>query len=187
MGNTKEEVNNVKEEEVKPTEANVEEQEEQAEEPKPVLSELEQAQADLAASQDKYTRLYADFENFRRRTAKEKLELMQSGGSDIIASLLSVVDDFDRAIQNNEKVDDIAIVKEGFSLIQHKLASTLEQKGLKAMEDVIGNPLNVDLHEAITKIPAPDKKLKGKVVDVAEKGYFYNDKVLRFAKVIVGE
>ncbi len=135
---------------------------------------------------DKYLRLYSDFENFRKRNAKERVDLINNAGSDIIRDLLAVLDDCDRAIQNNEKSEDINAVKEGFNLIHHKLKHILTQKGLKDMES-IGTAFDTDLHEAVTNIPAPSDDMKGKVVDVAEKGYYLNDKVLRFAKVIVGQ
>jgi len=135
---------------------------------------------------DKYLRLYSDFENFRKQKIKERAELLQTAGAEVIKSLLTVLDDFDRAVQSNEKIESIEVLKEGFKLIQHKLKSTLERQGLKELE-VVGKDFDTDLHEAITNIPAPSEELKGKVVDVAEKGYYLNDKVIRFAKVIVGQ
>lgn len=135
---------------------------------------------------DKYLRMYSEFENFRRRTAKEKLESLRSGGASIIKDLLPVVDDFDRAMVSNELVDDPEALKEGFKLIHSKLYRILEQQGLKPM-DSMEKPFDTEYHDAITNIPAPTDDLKGKVVDVAEKGYFFNDTVLRHAKVIVGQ
>jgi molecular chaperone GrpE len=135
---------------------------------------------------DKYLRLYSEFENFRRRTAKEKLDGMRNAGADIVKDLLPVVDDFDRAIVSNEQINDVDSLKEGFKLIHHKLLHLLEQQGLKPM-DSIGKEFDTEYHEAITNIPAPEESMKGKVVDVAEKGYFFKDKVLRYAKVIVGQ
>ncbi len=135
---------------------------------------------------DKYLRLYSDFENFRKQKIKERSELLQTAGAEVIKSLLSVLDDFDRAIQLNEKIEDVAALKEGFKLIQQKLKSTLERQGLKELE-AIGHEFDTDLHEALTNIPAPSEDMKGKVVDVAEKGYYLNEKVIRFAKVIVGQ
>ncbi len=135
---------------------------------------------------DKYLRLYSEFENFRRRTAKEKLDLMKNAGSDFASEILPVVDDFERAISSNENNDDVEALKEGFKLIHHKLLHLLQNKGLKAM-DSINQPFDTEYHEAITNIPAPSEDMKGKVIDVAEKGYFYNDKVLRYAKVVVGQ
>jgi len=135
---------------------------------------------------DKYLRLYSEFENFRRRTAKEKLDLMKNAGSDVVEEILPVVDDFDRAISSNENNDDPEALKEGFKLIHHKLLHLLQNKGLKPM-DSINEPFDTEYHEAITNIPAPSEDMKGKVIDVAEKGYFFNDKVLRYAKVVVGQ
>jgi len=135
---------------------------------------------------DKYLRLYSEFENYRRRTAKEKLDLLKNAGSDIVGEILPVVDDFERAINSNENSSDTEALKEGFKLIHHKLLHLLQNKGLKPM-DSINQPFDTEYHEAITNIPAPSEDMKGKVIDVAEKGYFFNDKVLRYAKVVVGQ
>ncbi len=135
---------------------------------------------------NKYLRLYSDFENFRKRTAKERLEMFDSAGADTITKLLPIMDDFERAIANNEKTEDVAALKEGFSLIYNKLKNTFTQLGVQEME-AIGTEFNTDKHEALTNIPAPSDDLKGKVVDVAEKGYVMKEKVIRFAKVIVGQ
>lgn len=141
---------------------------------------------EMAQMRDKYVRLHAEFDNFRKRNAKERMELINTAGRDVILNLLPVIDDFDRAIQANETNDDIKAVKEGLLLIQQKMFRTLETKGVKAM-DSVGKKFDTDHHEAITQIPAPSKKLRGKVVDVVEKGYFLNDSVLRYAKVVVGQ
>jgi molecular chaperone GrpE len=145
----------------------------------------EPANRELAELKDKYLRLYADFENFRRRTAKEKLELISNANEGLLQALIPVVDDFERAMQSIDKTDDIAAVKEGVSLIYAKLFKTLENKGLKPMVSK-GEPFNADLHESVTQFPAPSEDMKGKVIDEVEKGYYLNDKVIRFAKVIVG-
>lgn len=134
---------------------------------------------------DKFIRLYSEFDNFKKRNARERIDLIKTAGADVLKSVLPVLDDFDRAIKANETAEDIAAVKEGFSLINHKLYHLLETKGLKKME-VIGQPLDTELHEAITQIPAPTEDLKGKVIDVIENGYYLNDVVLRYAKVVVG-
>lgn len=147
---------------------------------------LTAAQNELAALKDKHLRLYSEFENFRRRTAKERIELIGSAGSQVLTELLPVLDDLDRAIANNEEVDDIEAVKEGFKLIDHKMRKALENRGLTPM-DAIGKTFDTDHHEAVTKIPAPKKKQRGKVVDVIERGYLLNGKVLRYAKVVIGE
>ena len=151
----------------------------------PELSDLEQKEEELSAANEKFLRLYSEFDNFRRRTAKEKIALTKTAGQDIIKDLLTVLDDFQRAIDNNDKVEDIEAVKEGFKLIQHKFSHILETKGLKSM-DSLGEVFDVDKHEALTQIPAPSKKKKGTVVDVIEPGYLLGDKVIRFAKVVVG-
>lgn len=135
---------------------------------------------------DKFLRLYSEYENYRRRTAREILEAKLTGGSDIAKALLPVLDDFDRAIELNKNTVDTETLKEGFLLIHSKLKRTLEGKGLKEMESM-ETPFDTDFHDAITHIPAPSDELKGKVVDVAEKGYFFNDKILRHAKVVVGK
>ena len=135
---------------------------------------------------DKFLRLYSEFENFRKRTAKEKLELMQTANKSLMKDILPIVDDFERAADANKENEDATSLKEGFELIQNKLFKTLENKGLKPM-DAKGNVFDVDVHEALTNIPAPSEDLKGKVVDVVEKGYYLNDTVLRYAKVVVGQ
>ena len=151
----------------------------------PEQDEVAALQAALEASKDQYVRLMAEFENFRKRTAKERLELFQTAGKDIIQSLLEVVDDMHRAEQQIEAAADVQALKEGVALVFSKLKSTLQHKGVKEME-AKGMEFNPDLHEAITEIPAPTEELKGKVVDVVEKGYLLNEKVIRFAKVVVG-
>jgi molecular chaperone GrpE len=140
---------------------------------------------EIALANDKYLRLYAEFDNFRRRTIKERSELLQTAGLDVIVSLLPVLDDFDRAARHLENTTDVNAVKEGVALIQQKLKNVLGQKGLKEMQS-IGTAFDPELHEAITNIPAPSDEQKGKVVDEVEKGYYLNDKVARHAKVVVG-
>ena len=135
---------------------------------------------------DKYIRLYSEFENYRKRTAKEKIDIITNASENLLKEILPVIDDFERAIVNNEKVSEAKTIKEGFELIHNKLYKTLTNQGLKPM-DAIEKNFDPDIHEAITKIPAPKNKLKGKVIDVVEKGYTINDKVIRFAKVVVGE
>ncbi|MFN8775165.1 MAG: nucleotide exchange factor GrpE [Flavobacteriales bacterium] len=145
----------------------------------------QKALRESAEWKDKYFRLYAEFDNFRKRSQRERVELLQSAGSDVIKELLPVMDNFERAVKANETVEDITAVKEGFVLIYQNMLRRLESRGVKAME-TNGQPFDVDVHEAITNIPSPTPDLKGKVVDTVEKGYTYNDKVLRFAKVVVG-
>ncbi|WP_394366859.1 nucleotide exchange factor GrpE [Arcticibacter tournemirensis] len=148
-------------------------------------SEEEKLRADLSEANDKYLRLYAEFDNFKRRTTKERIDLLQTAGKDVLQSLLPVLDDFERALKSMESASDVAAVKEGINLVHSKLKNILVQKGLKEMES-IGSAFDADLHEAITNIPAPSDEMKGKVIDEVEKGYFLNDKVIRFAKVVVG-
>ena len=139
---------------------------------------------ELSEMKDKYLRLYSEFDNFRRRTSKERQDLMKTANQEMMAALLPVMDDLERAKQATEKATDVNAVKEGLDLVFNKLANVLQQKGLKAME-ATGQPFDADLHEAITQIPAGDD-MKGKVVDEVEKGYYLNDKVIRFAKVVIG-
>lgn len=141
--------------------------------------------AELAVANDKYLRLYAEFENYKRRISKERIELIQTAGKEVIASLLPVIDDFDRALKAIETASEVGPVKEGVSLVGQKLKNILSQQGLKEMES-IGKPFDAELQEAITNIPAPSDDLKGKVIDEVEKGYFLHGKVLRHAKVVVG-
>jgi molecular chaperone GrpE len=149
------------------------------------ISVEDKLKEELSQANDKFLRLYAEFDNFRRRTAKEREEARKTEGKDVIVALLPVLDDFERAIRSMENATDIVAVKEGVALIQNKMKNILAQKGLKEMQS-IGLPFNPDLHEAITNIPAPTDDMKGKVIDEMEKGYELNDKVIRFAKVIVG-
>jgi molecular chaperone GrpE len=155
-------------------------------EPVAEQNEMEKLQGELAEQKDKYIRLMAEFENFRRRTSKERLELIQTAGKDVIVSLLDVLDDCDRAEKQLNANDDIAVQKEGIQLVFNKIRSTLQSKGVKAMES-IHTDFDVEKHEAITEVPAPNEKLKGKVMDEVQKGYYLNEKLIRFAKVVVGK
>lgn len=149
------------------------------------LSAEEKLKEENAVLNDKYLRLFAEFDNYKRRTQKERVELLQTAGKDVIVSLLAVLDDFDRANKAMENATEIAPIREGITLVHHKLKNLLAQKGLKEME-CVNTVFDTDNHEAITKIPAPNEELKGKVIDELEKGYTLNDKVIRFAKVVVG-
>ncbi|QKJ33092.1 nucleotide exchange factor GrpE [Mucilaginibacter mali] len=140
---------------------------------------------EVAQANDKYLRLYAEFDNFRRRTRQERADERKEAGKEAIVALLPVLDDFERAEKAMQNATDVNAVKEGVALIQNKLKNILTQKGLKEME-AKGTTFDADIHEAITSIPAPTDDLKGKVVDELEKGYYLNDKVVRFAKVVVG-
>lgn len=140
----------------------------------------------IAELNDKYLRLYSEFDNYRKRTSKERVELFKTAGQDIMTDLIPVMDDFERALANMDKKADVKSVRKGVDLVYNKFKTTLENKGLKPFK-AIEQTFDPEIHDAITKIPAPSKKLKGKVVDEIEKGYKLNDKVIRFAKVVVGE
>ncbi len=149
-------------------------------------SEIERLQSDLQEQKDKYLRLMAEFDNFRRRTAKERLELIQTAGKDVIVSLLDVLDDCDRAEKQINATEDVKQIKEGVTLVFGKMRSSIQSKGVKEMKSV-HEEFDVEKHEAITEIPAPTEDLKGKVIDEVQKGYYLNDKLIRFAKVVVGK
>lgn len=190
-----------KEKKVKEEELNVEEtqnhaedqpQNEQAEDTTPLTheeeleKELEKAQETIEEQNDKYLRLSAEFDNYRKRTIKEKAELILNGGEKSLSSILPVVDDFERAIKTMETTTDVNAVKEGVELIYNKFMAVLAQNGVKVIETK-DQPLDTDYHEAIAVIPAPEEAQKGKILDCVQTGYTLNDKVLRHAKVIVGE
>ena len=190
-----------KEKKVKEEELNVEEtlnnaeeqpQDEQAENAAPMTheeeleKELETAQETIEEQKDKYLRLSAEFDNYRKRTMKEKAELILNGGEKSLSSILPVVDDFERAIKTMETATDVQAVKDGVELIYNKFMATLAQNGVKVIETK-DQPLNTDYHEAIAVIPAPSEAQKGKILDCVQTGYTLNDKVLRHAKVVVGE
>ncbi len=149
-------------------------------------AQLQELGEKLAEITDKHLRLQAEFDNFRKRTMKEKAELIKSGGESVLVNIIPVVDDFERALNLMKDIPDEDAGKKGTQLIYNKFSEFLKQNNIKEI-DALNQDFDVDLHEAITKIPAPDKKLKGKVVDVVQKGYTLNDKVIRFAKVIIGE
>ncbi len=145
-------------------------------------SETEKLQSELAETRDKFLRIYSEFDNYKKRTQRERLELLKSASADVMIALLPVLDDFERALKSAESDSNL---KSGVELIHSKLKMIMEQKGLRRM-NAIGEEFNTDVHEAITNVPVPDEKQKGKVIDEAESGYFLNDKVIRHAKVIVG-
>jgi molecular chaperone GrpE len=147
---------------------------------------VEKLQQELEEQKDKYLRLFAEFDNFKRRSAKERIELSQTAGKEVIKDLLDVVDDSERAEKQIQASADLAQIKEGVQLVFNKLRNVLLSKGLKAMES-IHTDFDVEKHEAITEIPAPTEDLKGKVLDEVQKGYYLNDKIIRFAKVVVGK
>lgn len=149
-------------------------------------NEVENLNKQIAELKDKYLRLVADFDNYRKRSAKEKLEIIQTASKDLITALLPVLDDSERAEKQLQVTQDIEAIREGDKLVFAKLKNTLQSKGLKAMES-IGQDFNPEFHEAISEIPAPNDSLKGKVIDEVEKGFYLNDKIIRFAKVVVGK
>lgn len=149
-------------------------------------SEPEKMADDASVWRDKYVRLSAEFDNYRKRTLKEKMDLIASAGEDVIKALLPVMDDLERALKATEHTSDVEAVREGVVLISNKLRDTLRTKGLSEIE-AFGQELDTDFHEAVAKIPAPDKKQKGRIVDVVQKGYRLHDKVIRHCKVVVGE
>ena len=164
---------------------NEETTQEQTAEPTIELTVEEQLASDLAQEKDKFLRLFAEFENYKRRTTKERIELFSTASQDVIKALLPVLDDFDRALLEITKSESTELSK-GVELIKNKLFSTLEQKGLALIEVKSGEVFNADGHEAITQIPAPSDDMKGKIIDVIEKGYKLGDKVIRFPKVVIG-
>ena len=151
-----------------------------------LAQELEKANEQIEEQKDKYLRMSAEFDNYRKRTMKEKAELILNGGEKSISSILPIVDDFERALKNMETATDVAAVKEGVELIYNKFMSVLGQNGVKVIETK-EQPLDTDYHEAIAVIPAPNEALKGKILDCVQTGYILNDKVIRHAKVVVGE
>ncbi len=155
-------------------------------EAKSTASKEEELIAQIKEIQDKYVRMMAEFDNFRKRSLKERIELMKAAGEDILVNVLPIMDDFERGLQVMETSTDVEAVKLGVQLIYNKFRDFLTQRGVKEIE-AIKMDFNVDQHEAITKIPAPEEGLKGKIVDVVQKGYCLNDKVIRYAKVVIGE
>ncbi len=161
--------------EVKPSEEKAEE-----------LSEEEQLKADLEKEKDKFLRLFAEFENYKRRTSKERVEMFKTANQDVMTAMLPVLDDFDRALNEINKAKDKNLLK-GVELIHNKFRETLRSKGLEVMKIKEGDDFDADLHEAITQIPAPSDKLKGKIVDVVEKGYKLGERIIRYPKVVTGK
>jgi molecular chaperone GrpE len=149
------------------------------------ISREEQLSQDLASEKDKFIRLFAEFENYKRRTARERIELFKTANQEVLLALLPVLDDFDRALSEIKKTDDNVLIQ-GVELIQEKLKSTLVSKGLEQVDVKEGDAFNADFAEAITQIPAASPKMKGKIVDVIEKGYKLGDKIIRFPKVVIG-
>jgi|TARA_Y100000385_G_C13107890_1_gene649557 molecular chaperone GrpE len=160
--------------------------EEESKAPEVEISVEEQLQSELAQEKDKFLRLFAEFENYKRRTSKERIELFSTASQDVIQALLPVLDDFDRAMVELSKHEESELSK-GVELIKNKLNNTLQQKGLSLVEVNKGDDFNADNHEAVTQIPAPTDDLKGKIIDVIEQGYKLGEKVIRFPKVVIGQ
>ncbi len=150
------------------------------------VSAEEQLEIDLQNEKDKFLRLFAEFENYKRRTSKERIELFKTASEDVMMALLPILDDFDRAYSEISKTNEKELLK-GVELISSKLKDTLKLKGLKEVEVNVGDAFNADDHEAVTQIPAPSEDLKGKIIDIIEKGYSLGDKVIRFPKVVIGQ
>ena len=188
MDTTAEKTNDFSREEMETPEANndVETSEQQEHASTVEENEIEKLREEVDAQKDKYLRLFAEFENFKRRNAKERVELIQTAGKEVITSLLEVLDDCDRAEKQMNTTDDVQQIKQGVQLVFNKLRSTLQAKGLKPMES-INTDFDVEKHEAVTGIEVADKTKKGKVVDEITKGYYLNDKLIRFAKVVVAK
>jgi molecular chaperone GrpE len=186
MSQDKEE-NNVVEEQVNTAQNEAETMENEAVEAEVEISAEEQIQLDLVQEKDKFLRLFAEFENYKKRTSKERIELFKTASQDVMVSMLPVLDDFERALSHIEDDKEAEELRKGVVLIYQKLLKTLEQKGLEAIDVRAGDTFNADNHEAITQIPAPTDDMKGKIIDVIEKGYKLGDKVIRFPKVVIGQ
>jgi molecular chaperone GrpE len=148
--------------------------------------ESEELRRELDEMKDKYIRLVAEFDNYKRRTSRERIEMIQTAGKEVIEEMLEVIDDFERALSLMENAEEVGAVKEGVKLIFNKLRNKMEARGLKPMETK-GQPFDADKHEAVTEIPAPSEELKGHIVDEIQKGYYLGDKIIRYAKVVVGK
>ena len=181
---SKKDKKNIDKEQVETAQAETVEVEEQVTEEQTKEEKLE---VELKQEKDKFLRLFAEFENYKRRTSKERIELFSTASEDVMKTLLPVLDDFERALTHIEEDKEAEELRKGVLLIYQKLIKTLEQKGLKAMEVNKGDAFNADNHEAITQIPAPSDDLKGKIIDIVEKGYLLGEKVIRFPKVVIGQ
>jgi len=181
---SKKDKSDIDNDQVEAAQAEAVEVEEQVEEEQSVEEKLE---AEIKQEKDKFLRLFAEFENYKRRTAKERIELFSTASEDVMKTLLPVLDDFERALTHIEDDKEAEELRKGVLLIYQKLIKTLEQKGLKLMEVKKGDVFNADNHEAITQIPAPTDDMKGKIIDIVEKGYLLGEKVIRFPKVVIGQ
>lgn len=181
---SKKDKNDIEEQQAESTQAEAVEVEDQVVEE---LTKEEKLEDELKQEKDKFLRLFAEFENYKRRTAKERIELFSTASEDVMKTLLPVLDDFERALTHIEDDKEAEELRKGVLLIYQKLVKTLEQKGLKLMEVNKGDTFNADNHEAITQIPAPTDDMKGKIIDIVEKGYLLGEKVIRFPKVVIGQ
>jgi molecular chaperone GrpE len=186
MSQDKEE-NNVVEEQINTAQNGTDAIETEAVEVEVELPIEERLQAEVDQEKDKFLRLFAEFENYKKRTSKERIELFKTASKDVMVSMLPVLDDFERALTHIEDDKEAEELRKGVDLIYQKLLKTLEQKGLEAIDVRAGDVFNADNHEAITQIPAPTDDMKGKIIDVIEKGYKLGDKVIRFPKVVIGQ
>lgn len=178
--------NKHKEEELTNEQEQVQNEENQDVETKEAVSEPS-AEEQIQAEKDKFLRLFAEFENYKKRTSRERIELFKTAGQELMTSLLPIVDDFERALSHIEEDKESEELSKGVLLIYNKFYNTLEQKGLSRIETKAGDTFDAEIHEAITQIPAPSEELKGKVIDCVEKGYRLGDKVIRYPKVVIGQ
>lgn len=169
------------------TKENIEDQEIQAEAKQEEIVQEVTAEEQIAKEKDKFLRLFAEFENYKKRTSKERIELFRTANQELMTVMLPILDDFERALTHIEDDKEAEELRKGVLLIYKKLQTTLEQKGLTVSEVKTGDTFDAEIHEAITQIPAPSKKMKGKIVDVIEKGYKLGDKIIRFPKVVIGQ
>jgi molecular chaperone GrpE len=191
--NTKENIEDLKHDTSEISEANSDENisddeisEENNKKEEKKLSKEDRLKQDLETQKDKYLRLFAEFENYKRRTSKERLELFKTASQELMQVMLPVLDDFDRALKEIKKSEDDSLIH-GIELIHNKFGETLKSKGLESMAVKEGDTFDADIHEAVTQIPAPDKSMKGKIVDVVEKGYTLGEKIIRYPKVVTGK
>ncbi|MEP1487314.1 MAG: nucleotide exchange factor GrpE [Algibacter sp.] len=179
--------NDIESEQVDTAQTETVEVEEQIEEEVEALTAEEKLQEEVKQEKDKFLRLFAEFENYKKRTSRERVELFKTASQDVMVSMLPVLDDFERALTHIEDDKEAEELRKGVLLIYQKLVTTLEQKGLSVMKVEKGAVFNADDHEAITQIPAPTEDMKGKIIDIVEKGYVLGEKVIRFPKVVIGQ
>lgn len=184
---SKENIENINDDQVDTAQTETAEVEEQIEEPVDELTVEEKLQAEVKQEREKFLRLFAEFENYKKRTSRERIELFKTANEEVMVALLPIIDDFERALTHIEDDKEAEELRKGVVLIYQKMLTTLEQKGLTAIKIDKGDDFNADNHEAITQIPAPTDDLKGKIIDVVEKGYKLGEKIIRFPKVVIGQ